>query len=245
MTDIRPFLTAQWRNLVMINYCVDPQVVAAHAPPGTEVDLCDGETYISMVGFNFIDTRLIGVPILGHTQFEEVNLRFYVRRRGPEGWRRGVVFLRELVPRRAVAWTANWVYGERYAVRAMDHDVAIPGRVEYRWRRGNVPWERLWAEVEATEPTPLTEGSHEQFIAEHYWGYTAGRGGRTREYQVAHPPWRMWPAVDYGLEADVETLYGPPWAEYLRAAPVSAFVAEGSAVAVGWGRRLLPKYDAV
>lgn len=238
MSEIRPFLTAAWRDLVMINYRIAPDVVAAHAPAGTEVDRCDGETYISMVGFNFLDTRLIGVPIIGHTQFEEVNLRFYVRRRGSEGWRRGVVFLRELVPRRAVAWTANWVYGERYAVRAMDHDVAIPGRVEYRWRRGSVPWERLWAEVEATEPMPLVDGSHEQFIAEHYWGYTAGRWGRTREYQVAHPPWRVWPAVDHALECDVETLYGAPWAEYLRAEPASAFVAEGSDVTVGWGRRL-------
>ncbi|MEX2015456.1 MAG: DUF2071 domain-containing protein, partial [Candidatus Hydrogenedentales bacterium] len=164
MSGIRPFLTAHWRDLVMLNFGIDPKLVAAHAPVGTEVDLIEGNTFISVVGFMFLNTRLIGVPALGHAHFEEVNLRFYVRRRGPEGWRRGVVFLRELVPRRAVAWTANWVYGERYAVRAMGHDVAIPGRVEYRWRRGSVPWERLWVEVEHTEPLPLIEGSHEQFI---------------------------------------------------------------------------------
>jgi uncharacterized protein YqjF (DUF2071 family) len=94
---MKPFLTASWRYLAMLNYVVDPRIIAPLVPPGTEIDLENGESFISVVGFLFLDTRLLGLRIPLHRNFEEVNLRFYVRRKSAETWRRGVVFIRALV----------------------------------------------------------------------------------------------------------------------------------------------------
>ena len=114
-----PFLTAQWRHLVLINYEIAPEIVRPYVPRGTEIDSFDGRTYASLVGFLFLDTRLRGVPIPFHRNFEEVNLRLYVRRKGAEGWRRGVVFVREIVPRLALAWVARTLV--RREVRCLAH----------------------------------------------------------------------------------------------------------------------------
>ena len=100
---MQSFLTADWRYLAMLNYVVDPRLIGPLVPPGTEIDYEDGQTFLSIVGFLFLDTRLLGLPIPLHRNFEEVNLRFYVRKKSADTWRRGVVFIRELVPRRAIA----------------------------------------------------------------------------------------------------------------------------------------------
>ena len=119
----RSFLTAEWRHLAMLNFAVDPKLLEPLIPPGTELDFHDGETFVSVVGFMFLRTRLVGLPIPFHRNFEEVNLRFYVRRRAPEGWRRGVVFVRELVPRRAIAFVARVFYDEPYLGEPVEVDV--------------------------------------------------------------------------------------------------------------------------
>ncbi|MDE0204502.1 MAG: DUF2071 domain-containing protein, partial [Candidatus Tectomicrobia bacterium] len=101
----RVFLSANWRHLVMVNYEVDPNLLRSWLPAGVELDTWQGRTLASVVGFEFLATRVLGVQVPGHQDFHEVNLRFYVRRRVGGGWRRGVVFVKELVPRRAIAWT--------------------------------------------------------------------------------------------------------------------------------------------
>ena len=111
---MQPFLTANWRYLAILNYTVDPRLLAPFVPLGTEIDFENGETFLSVVGFLFLDTRLLGLPIPLYRDFEEVNLRFYVRRKSADTWRRGVVFIRELVPRRAIALIARACYGENY-----------------------------------------------------------------------------------------------------------------------------------
>src|SRR5438552_945189 len=110
----RSFLTAQWRTLLMLNFEADPAVLLPFVPAGTELDHWRGTTFVSVVGFRFLEARLLSLPIPFHQAFDEVNLRFYVRRRGPEGWRRGVVFLKEIVPRRAVTAVARWLFGENF-----------------------------------------------------------------------------------------------------------------------------------
>jgi hypothetical protein len=102
-------------------------------------------------------------------------------------------------------------------------------RVKYEWRRGN-KWEHLAMEARG-EARACALGSHEQFITEHYWGYTA-RGERTSEYRVEHPWWKIWPADSFQLKADIATLYGEKFIEPLTAKPVSAFIADGSYVEV-------------
>jgi uncharacterized protein YqjF (DUF2071 family) len=233
----RPFLTAEWRHLVMLNYAVDRRVLGELLPAGTELDDFRGETFVSMVGFLFLKTRLLGVPLPGYGMFEEVNLRFYVRRRGPDGWRRGVVFVREIVPRVAVAAVARLVYNERYtAMRMRNRIEADPPLVEYEWRhRGR--WNWMIARGDGHSAIP-PEGSEESFITEHYWGYTRQRDGGTLEYRVDHPQWEVMRASVAALECDAAALYGQEFAEYLSADPSSAFIADGSQIQVYPGRRI-------
>src|SRR6185295_4061969 len=110
----RTFLTAEWRYLAMLNYEIDPAVLSPLVPRGTELGRWNGKTFVSMVGFLFLNTRVMVLSIPFHCDFEEINLRCYVRHRAADGWRRGVVFVKEIVPRAAIAWTARWLYDENY-----------------------------------------------------------------------------------------------------------------------------------
>ena len=238
---VRPgrFLTARWHDLLMLNYVVDPMVLAPHVPAGTSLDLWQGNAIASVIGFRFADTRLLGVPVPWHRTFDEVNLRFYVRRVAPEGVRRAVVFIRELVPRAAIAWVARGWYNEPYRALPMRHTITHSGatrRLSYEWReRGE--WTGIAAET-IGDPQPLVEGSEEEFITEHYWGYTRQRDGGTVEYEVSHPRWRVWPALNPVLFGNVQHTYGAAFASIVTSTPRSAFVAEGSSVAVYRPRRL-------
>ncbi|HZR77750.1 MAG TPA: DUF2071 domain-containing protein [Chthoniobacterales bacterium] len=229
---VQPFLTANWRYLAMLNFAVDPKIVEPLVPPGTEIDFENGDTFLSLVGFLFLDTRLLGLPIPLHRDFEEVNLRFYVRKKSADTWRRGVVFVRELVPRRAIATVARVFYGENYVALPMKHQIDHRDgsvSVEYSWRRGQ-KWESL--RIAATgEAQAIPAGSHAEFITEHYWGYTCFRGGCS-EYRVEHPRWKVWNADRFEFKADIAALYGEQFLEPLSAAPRSAFIAEGSPIQV-------------
>jgi uncharacterized protein YqjF (DUF2071 family) len=235
----RIFLTAEWRDLVMLNYEVDPGLLRPHVPEGTELDSFAGKTYVSLVGFCFSRTKLWGrIAVPFHTRFEEANLRFYVRRRTAGEERRGVCFIAEIVPRVAIAWTARLVYRENYRRFPMDHRIARSGSgrsVEYGWRVRDQR-NRLFLETteDATAPGP---GSLEQFITEHYWGYT-GRPGGTVEYRVAHAPWRVAVAACAEFEGDATEIYGTAFADVLRRKPGSAFLAEGSSVEVFAGEKI-------
>jgi uncharacterized protein YqjF (DUF2071 family) len=229
---LKPFLTANWRYLAMLNFEADPKLLEPLLPPGTELDFHEGRTFLSVVGFLFLDTRVLGLPIPLHRDFEEVNLRFYVRRKNGDEWRRGVAFIRELVPRQAIALVARTFYGEPYSALPMRHSLEHKdGRVlaEYQWRRRK-RWETL-AMTALGEPQDSALGSHEEFITEHYWGYTGRRSGLS-EYRVEHPRWRLWTAQTARFDADVGTLYGPQFVEPLAAPPVSGFIAEGSNIEV-------------
>ena len=241
----RPFLTAEWRYLVMFNFRVPSDVLAPYVPAGTVLDSWRGDTWLSLVGFRFLKTRILGTPIPCHRDFPEVNLRFYVRPATDD--RRAVVFLREIVPRRAIALTARRIYNEPYVTRRMlaeapREESEAPGRVSYRWRQG-----KRWNSIGVTavgSPMPIQEGSAEEFIAEHYWGYTAQRDGSTVEYQVEHPPWRVWTVTDATFDVDVAAEYGAVFAPLLAAPPASVFLADGSAVRVGRPRRLAVRNPA-
>lgn len=242
-TGMRPFLTATWRYLVMLNYEVDPEVLRPLVPPGTELDTWEGKTFASMVGFRFLDTRVRGLAVPFHQNFDEVNLRFYVRHQGPEGWRRGVVFVKEIVPRLAIATVARVLYNEPYVALPMRHKVEMvnaehgtPGRLEYAWRAGG-RWQYLAAKSRGV-PQASAPGSQEEFITEHYWGYTLQRDGGCAEYRVAHPRWSVWQVDGVELDCDVRGLYGARFEPFLRGTPSSAFVADGSEVSVHPGTRL-------
>ena len=227
---VKPFLSADWRYLAMLNFAVDPALLQPFVPSGTELDYFQDQTFLSVVGFLFLNTRVLGLAVPLHRDFEEVNLRFYVKRKSVEGWKRGVVFIRELVPKVAIATVARVFYGEPYAAMPMRHSVVdneTGVAVEYGWRRGAKKWESLAMTAGAGAPIPVAQGSHEEFITEHYWGYTRAKQ-TTSEYRVEHPRWKIWPATTVSLQADVSTLYGDVFVAPLSTPPVSQFIAEGS-----------------
>lgn len=236
------FLKAQWRHLAMLNYEVPAGSLDDLAPRGTEIDVFEGRTFVSMVGFEFADTRLLGVPIPFHRTFPEVNLRFYVRRRTADGWRRGVVFVKELVPKWAVAAVARWVYNENYQAVPMSCAIerasnGVVSAARYEWRFGGR--KQCIDLVSTCDYRPLAEDSIEQFIAEHYWGYSRTRAGGTIEYEVRHPSWRIAQAAQTTFDCDVAALYGERFVDALAAQPSSAFLADGSAISVHRGIRML------
>src|SRR3981081_2896309 len=199
---MQPFLSANWRYLAMLNYVVHPALVEPLVPVGTEIDYENGETFLSVVGFLFLDTRLLGLPIPLHRDFEEVNLRFYVRKKSADTWRRGVVFVRELVPKRAIATIARTFYGEPYLAVPMKHQidhVDLKLSVEYSWRRGN-KWESLKM-IPTGDPQTVGSGALPEFISEHYWGYPRVLAGCS-EYRVEHPRGKVWNADTFELSAD-------------------------------------------
>lgn len=238
-----PFLTAHWSALVMLSWEVPRDALLPYLPSGTELDDVDGAVHASMVGFRFERTRLRGIPVPLHQNFDEVNLRFYVRRRVEGAWRRAAVFVSEIVPMPAIAWTARLLYNERYRWCRMRHDVQLgaaaaggEGHARFEWRQGG-RWHRLAAHTLGV-PTMPPEGSLDRFISEHYFGYSAQRDGGTLEYAVEHPAWRRWRLSRWEFDADVRSLYGAAFVAPLAQAPVSAFIAEGSDVAVYPGLRI-------
>ena len=216
----------------MLNFVVDPKLLQPFVPCGTELDYDNDKTFLSVVGFLFLDTRLLGLPIPLHRDFEEVNLRFYVRKKSADTWRRGVVFVRELVPKRAIAIVARTFYGEPYLALPMKHEIEhvdLNLKVEYSWRRGR-KWESLKMSGHG-EPQTIAAGSHAEFITEHYWGYTSVRSGCS-EYRVQHPRWKIWNAMSFEFSGDVPALYGERFVETVNQSPRSAFIADGSAISV-------------
>ncbi len=237
------FLTAEWRQLAIVNYEVKRDVLKPFIPVGTELDQWNGKTLVSAVGFLFLNTRVLGISVPFHADFEEVNLRFYVRRKADDGWRRSVVFIKELVPRRAIALLARILYNENYVALPMSHRIEAPTyrsegtrSVSYSWRwHGKQNHIKL---VTRGQPACWVGGSEEEFITEHYWGYSAQKDLTTVEYHVDHPRWRVWQAEEAILDCDVADLYGEEFADYLSRPPSSAFLAEGSNVKVYRGSRI-------
>lgn len=239
------FLTAEWRDLIMVNYEVDPALLATRVPTGTELDLDEGRCFVSLVGFMFLNTRVLGIPIPFHVNFEEVNLRFYVKRETGDEVRRGVVFIKEIVPRWAIAFVARTLYGEPYEAAIM-RNYNDPGKVKYRF--GKLPrpqakkFKHLVSEsIKATRGERIgvpIEGSHEEFIIEHYWGYTKRSEARTDEYKVEHPKWELYSARRPKIRVNFARWYGEEFGYLSEADPYSVVLAKGSAIAVYKGAKL-------
>jgi len=240
MSHPSTFLTAEWRTLLMFNYAVDPAVIQCYVPRGTSLDTYDGKTYVSVVGFMFVNARLGGIPIPFHRHFEEVNLRFYVKRDIDGTTRHSVVFIKQIVPRWAVAAVAKHIYNENFHSLPMDHSepeiITDGSEIVYRWKLAN-RWNTLSARVSGNAHTPEPD-SLEHFISEHYLAHSIQKDGGTLEYRVYHPMWNIWDVRDPVLDADIAALYGPTFTPVLSKPPDSAFLADGSRVTVFRGVRL-------
>lgn len=234
----KTFLTARWENLVMANYSVPPEVLMPYLPAGVELDLFRGEAFVSLVGFMFKNTRLFGIPIPLMGSFEEINLRFYVKRTEDGNLLRGVVFINETVPYKPVAWLANKLYKEHYTAvptRNLIAESQSLKQIQYEWKvNGN--WNKI--KVEAAQQTnEMQPDSKEEFIFEHYYGYTRVNQFQTQEYEVQHPRWRIHKIHQHHIHCDFKACYGPDFAFLNNALPSSVILAQGSAVSVKWKRR--------
>lgn len=236
------FLAAEWKNLVVVNYRVEPEVLQTYVPQGVELDDFNGHHIVSLVAFQFCDTKVLGMPIPWHRDFEEINLRCYVKRVLPGEIRRGVTFIKELVPRRAIAFIARTLYNENYHTRSTSHDMSFNadgGRISYSWIDDGSK-----SQISATVAEGLSQlavGSVEEFTLEHYWGYTRQRDGSTKEYRVRHPQWRVWKRVEGKVSCDFAKVYGEKFRFLNSAQPSAIMVADGSSVTVSFGTRL--SYD--
>jgi len=235
------FLTAKWHNLFFANYVIQPTLVKNLVPRGTSLDNWNGRIFISLVAFQFLDTKILGVPAFSQRNFDEVNLRFYVNRTIEKVEKRGVVFIREIVPSRIIAWVANRLYGENYTARKMQSKMTrINGqvdRLEYR-----IMNEGRWNMISSTVSTQLDEFQDTDlapFITEHYWGYSKRESNVTIEYEVEHPKWSVYQVENFNLDLDFESLYGPEYAFLSDNVPESIFYCPGSEVKVRLGSRVV------
>ena len=234
------FLTADWRHLAMLHYEVDPAILLPLLPKGTELDDHRGRHYISLVGFMFLDTHVLSLPAFFHQNFEEVNLRFYARRDLGSERRSGVVFIREMVARPLVAELAKLTYNEPYRTVPLQHTILQTDgelqSVEYVVGR---PADQCRITLHVESPLePIQPGSLEDFLAHRGWGYTRQRDGGTIEYRVSHPRWNIWPIARWELTGPLREFYDEPFADILSQNPSTAFIADGSEVAVHLPERI-------
>jgi len=227
------FLNAEWRKLAIANYVIDPQLLEPHLPFGTELDLWEGKCYVSLVSFMFLNTKLLGVKIPFHRNFEEANLRFYVKRKENGEWKRGVVFIKEIVPKPMLTLVANSVYNENYETLDMKHEWnenEANRSVKYQWEKDG-KWQtiKVNAELNLSE---IGEGSETEFITEHYWGYARVSDTKSNEYEVCHPRWGKYTVLDYEIDVDYELVYGKEFGFLNDCEPSSVMLAEGSVISV-------------
>jgi len=225
------FLKAEWRKLAIINYEIDTDVLLPYLPKGTELDFYKGRCYVSLVGFMFLNTKLLGLPIPFHRNFEEVNLRFYVKKQEKRVWKRGVVFIKEIVPKPALSLVANSIYKENYHTMPMKNQIHESGDellIRYSWK--DKSWHSIQIMAESTAK-PMEENSEFEFITEHYFGFTK-KENTTSEYEVCHPKWDCYTVKDHHLEIDFQKIYGSDFTFLNHQKPVSVMLAEGSEIQV-------------
>ena len=234
----RTFLDAQWRKLIMINYAVDPEILKPYLPFNTELDVWEGTCYVSLIGFMFVDTKMLKLRIPFHINFEEINLRFYVKHKATDGYKRGVVFIKEIVPRPALSIVANLLYNENYETLKTKHSWTEEGdtlTVQYGWKKGE--WNTITTITEKI-PVDIAPDSEEEFITEHFWGYTKISDTVTSEYEVAHPRWQIYPVINYDVNVDFKKVYGDNFAYLQEQEPVSVYLADGSEIVVKAGSKI-------
>ncbi len=215
----------------MANYVADPAVLLPYLPPKTGLDFYNGKCFVSLIGFMFEETVVKGFRIPFHVNFEEINLRFYVRYNADGIWRRGAVFIKEIVPKRAISIIANLLYKEKYVTLPTKHfyeETADEINTGYHWKFKN-EWNKLEVTAEK-EGHALQENSKEAFITEHYWGYAKYNSSTTFEYAVGHPQWQIHSVKQFTVCCDFEKLYGKEFAFLNATNPDTVFLAKGSPI---------------
>lgn len=227
------FLTAEWNDLAMFNYEINPEILENYIPKGTELDLWNGKCYLSLIGFMFEDVKVLGIKVPFHVNFEEVNLRFYVKRYENNEWKRGVVFVKEIVPKHAITIVANTLYNEHYQTLKMRHlrtENETSKIFQYEWLKDS-KWNSISMTTEKTA-IPIELNSEAEFITEHYFGYTNYNKEKSIEYAVSHPRWKQFKVIESAIDVDFENIYGKDFKFLKDLKPTSEFLALGSKISI-------------
>ncbi len=237
----RIFLSARWEYLAMFNYEVDKEILLPHLPPFTELDLYNGKAIVSVVGFLFNNTRVMGIKWPGFVNFEEINLRYYIKYFDGKNWKRGVGFISEIVPSTIVAGIANLFYNEHYSTAILNHSIQNENdelKISYKWKKKNQDWNQMMIQAHSAL-TDIVHGSEEEYIFEHYYGYNKLNEKTTIEYSLSHPRWQVYQVTKSKLDCDVEKLYGKSFVPFIQdVQPMSVFLAKGSDVYVKMPKKL-------
>ena len=234
---MKTFMTARWENLIMANYAIDPEILKPYIPNGVELDLFEGKAFVSLVGFLFRKSRIFGIPIPLLGSFEEINLRFYVKRKEGNQYKRGVVFINETVPYKPVAWLANKLYKEHYIAIPTKHRIAVnqnEKEVEFQWKTPS-QWNIIHVKASIFSGE-MERGCLQEFIFEHYFGYTKISEYESQEYKINHPRWQVNEIKEYHIDCNFKEMYGDAFAKLENMEPEAVFIAEGSDISVDWKR---------
>jgi hypothetical protein len=224
-----PFLTAEWSNLCIVTYAVEPGFIGRVIPSWLEPDTRDGHAFVSLVAFQFLKTKVLGISWPGFRSFPELNLRVYVK----HGDKRGVYFIREFVPQPLVAWLAKSLYNEPYlaapltdAVTRFDEKIEARYQLAYGGRLNTIAVRGSKQSYRPAEDGP------EHFFKEHSWGFGQTRTGRPLLYEVTHPVWDIYPLESLAVDLDWSVVYGPEWNFLQAASTYSVVFAKGSGISV-------------
>jgi uncharacterized protein len=225
----KAFLAANWENLAVATFEVEKQLLKEFLPGKTELNDWNGKFFLSLVGFMFSKTTLLGIPVPFYRKFEELNLRFYVKHKSNTGWKKAVVFIKEIAPSRIIGLTAKWLYHENFIHLPMNHSITADSNkkiIEYSWKV-NADWNRLRLQTSLL-PSAMPGESLESFIADHYYGYTKTSDDKTLEFEVQHRPWKIYPALSFDMKLDAKTIYGEEFSHCFAQKPLTAFLMDGS-----------------
>jgi len=231
------FLKATWRYLPFANFKVDPSFLQEYVPKGCRLQVRDGKADISVVGLRFENTRILGIPVPGHINFSEINLRIYVEGYKNGELKPGVSFIKEIVSKPIITWVANNLYDEHYDTMPIDYELQPSGklhpvneRITYSWKPKD-QWMRFSIDYDPKELN-IVDNSNEQFILERYYGFSEQRG-KTSCYEVKHASWNYHKVEDYKLQLDFEQTYGSNFAMLNQLQPDSVMMAQGSRIGIG------------
>lgn len=233
---MKTFLTATWSHLLNLSFAVPDALLLPHLPPELELDRYQGQAYVSLVAFDFLNTRVRGIKVPFHVNFPEVNLRFYVQHQG----QRGVVFIREFVPKHCIALIAHRVYNEPYLAFPMEsqHTQAEDGSLALTHQIWKDKDELLLkARISGPEQVPGPDTAA-HFFKEHELGFGRDKKGETLCYRVEHPLWATRDLQIEELALDFGKFYGPEWALLNGRTPEHALYCVGSPIKVFSAQRL-------
>jgi hypothetical protein len=223
-------MTASWKRLINMTYAVSPELLLPHVPAGVTLDCIDGKAFVGLVPFSFENVTMNRLRIPFHQSFPEINLRFYVKHR----LGRGVVFLRECAPKRAVVWLARKKYNEPYCCKKMKEKVRMftDGTFSVAhslWSNGI----KNTVEVTArTTPVFPDKNSSAHYFKELELGFGIAHNKQTMLYRIHHPEWEVFPVVSYALNMNFGAVFGEKWAFLSAEKPLDVSLVKGSAVTV-------------